>query len=80
MAFDGIVFQGQSLKIRRPRDYQAVQGGGGMGEGGERERGGGGGHKMSVKVGKIVFFSLLIILKNISNQFWKIILIFNVIL
>jgi hypothetical protein len=23
MAFDGIVFQGQSLKIRRPRDYQA---------------------------------------------------------
>ena len=24
MAFDGIVFQGQSLKIRRPRDYQAI--------------------------------------------------------
>jgi len=24
MAFDGIVFQGQSLKIRRPRDYQAM--------------------------------------------------------
>lgn len=29
MAFDGIVFQGQSLKIRRPRDYQAMPGGGG---------------------------------------------------
>ncbi|CAF1143742.1 unnamed protein product [Rotaria magnacalcarata] len=28
MAFDGIVFQGQSLKIRRPRDYQAMPGGG----------------------------------------------------
>ncbi|CAF1486188.1 unnamed protein product [Adineta steineri] len=27
MAFDGIVFQGQSLKIRRPRDYQAMPGG-----------------------------------------------------
>lgn len=26
MAFDGIVFQGQSLKIRRPRDYQAMPG------------------------------------------------------
>jgi splicing factor U2AF 65 kDa subunit len=29
MAFDGIVFQGQSLKIRRPRDYQPMPGGGG---------------------------------------------------
>ncbi|CAF4093953.1 unnamed protein product [Rotaria sp. Silwood2] len=28
MAFDGIVFQGQSLKIRRPRDYQPMPGGG----------------------------------------------------
>lgn len=27
MAFDGIVFQGQSLKIRRPRDYQPMPGG-----------------------------------------------------
>ncbi|UJR22478.1 hypothetical protein I4U23_025532 [Adineta vaga] len=27
IAFDGIVFQGQSLKIRRPRDYQAMPGG-----------------------------------------------------
>lgn len=26
MAFDGIVYQGQSLKIRRPRDYQAMPG------------------------------------------------------
>ena len=26
MAFDGIIFQGQSLKIRRPRDYQPVPG------------------------------------------------------
>jgi splicing factor U2AF subunit len=26
MAFDGIVFQGQSLKIRRPRDYQPMPG------------------------------------------------------
>ena len=26
MAFDGINFQGQSLKIRRPRDYQALPG------------------------------------------------------
>ena len=32
MAFDGIVFQGQSLKIRRPRDYQAMPG---LGEGGQ---------------------------------------------
>lgn len=30
MAFDGIVFQGQSLKIRRPRDYQPMPGGGDM--------------------------------------------------
>ena len=50
MAFDGIVFQGQSLKIRRPRDYQAVPGGG-MGEGGGSGgySGGGGSHKMSSK-------------------------------
>jgi splicing factor U2AF 65 kDa subunit len=27
MAFDGIVFQNQSLKIRRPRDYQVMSGG-----------------------------------------------------
>jgi hypothetical protein len=26
MAFDGINFQGQSLKIRRPRDYQPLPG------------------------------------------------------
>jgi len=26
MAFDGITFQGQSLKIRRPRDYQPLSG------------------------------------------------------
>ena len=26
MAFDGVNFQGQSLKIRRPRDYQALPG------------------------------------------------------
>ena len=26
MAFDGVVFQGQSLKIRRPKDYQPVPG------------------------------------------------------
>ena len=26
MAFDGIIFQGQSLKIRRPHDYQPLQG------------------------------------------------------
>ena len=26
MAFDGIVFQSQSLKIRRPRDYQVMSG------------------------------------------------------
>ncbi|KAK3583631.1 hypothetical protein CHS0354_039458 [Potamilus streckersoni] len=26
MAFDGIAFQGQALKIRRPRDYQAMPG------------------------------------------------------
>ncbi|KAL4694020.1 hypothetical protein H8959_013285 [Pygathrix nigripes] len=26
MAFDGIIFQGQSLKIRRPRDYQPLPG------------------------------------------------------
>ncbi|XP_046854831.1 splicing factor U2AF 50 kDa subunit-like [Xenia sp. Carnegie-2017] len=26
MAFDGIILQGQSLKIRRPKDYQAVPG------------------------------------------------------
>ncbi len=31
MAFDGIVFQGQSLKIRRPRDYQPMPGGDGGG-------------------------------------------------
>lgn len=27
MAFDGIVFQGQTLKIRRPKDYQPPEGG-----------------------------------------------------
>uniref|UniRef100_A0A915KXM0 Uncharacterized protein n=1 Tax=Romanomermis culicivorax TaxID=13658 RepID=A0A915KXM0_ROMCU len=26
MAFDGINFQGQALKIRRPRDYQPMPG------------------------------------------------------
>ena len=26
MAFDGINFQGQSLKLRRPRDYQPLPG------------------------------------------------------
>ena len=26
MAFDGIIFQGQSLKIRRPHDYQPLPG------------------------------------------------------
>lgn len=26
MAFDGIVLQGQSLKIRRPKDYQPIPG------------------------------------------------------
>ncbi len=26
MAFDGIVFQGQSLKIRRPHDYRPLPG------------------------------------------------------
>merc|ERR1719318_1694362 len=26
MAFDGVLFQGQSLKIRRPKDYQPVPG------------------------------------------------------
>ena len=26
MAFDGINYQGQSLKIRRPRDYQSLPG------------------------------------------------------
>lgn len=26
MAFDGINFQGQSLKIRRPKDYQPLPG------------------------------------------------------
>lgn len=26
MAFDGIPFQGQYLKIRRPRDYQPIPG------------------------------------------------------
>ena len=30
MAFDGIVYQGQSLKIRRPRDYQPMPGAGDM--------------------------------------------------
>merc|ERR1712066_852641 len=31
MAFDGINFKGQSLKLRRPHDYQPIPGGGGMG-------------------------------------------------
>merc|ERR1712170_110270 len=31
MAFDGINFKGQSLKLRRPRDYQPLPGGGDMG-------------------------------------------------
>eukprot|EP00092_Neocalanus_flemingeri_P027874 GFUD01030258.1.p2 GENE.GFUD01030258.1~~GFUD01030258.1.p2 ORF type:complete len:431 (+),score=104.89 GFUD01030258.1:81-1373(+) len=31
MAFDGINFKGQSLKLRRPRDYQPLPGGGEMG-------------------------------------------------
>ena len=26
MAFDGIILQGQSLKIRRPKDYQPIPG------------------------------------------------------
>ena len=26
MAFDGIIFQGQSLKIRRPKDYAPIPG------------------------------------------------------
>lgn len=26
MAFDGIVFQGQALKIRRPKDYAPIPG------------------------------------------------------
>ncbi len=26
MAFDGIIFQGQSLKIRRPHDYRPLPG------------------------------------------------------
>lgn len=30
MAFDGINFKGQSLKLRRPHDYQPIPGGGGM--------------------------------------------------
>jgi len=30
MAFDGINFKGQSLKLRRPRDYQPIPGGGGV--------------------------------------------------
>lgn len=30
MAFDGINFKGQSLKLRRPRDYQPIPGGGGI--------------------------------------------------
>ena len=34
MAFDGIIFQGQSLKIRRPKDYAPIPGftGDGTGE------------------------------------------------
>merc|ERR1711872_1144093 len=31
MAFDGINFKGQSLKLRRPHDYQPLPGGGDMG-------------------------------------------------
>jgi len=30
MAFDGLNFKGQSLKLRRPHDYQPIPGGGGM--------------------------------------------------
>ena len=30
MAFDGLNFKGQSLKLRRPHDYQSIPGGGGM--------------------------------------------------
>lgn len=39
MAFDGINFKGQTLKIRRPHDYHPTPGGGSGGGGG----GGGGG-------------------------------------
>ncbi len=34
MAFDGINFKGQTLKIRRPHDYHPTPGGGGGGGGG----------------------------------------------
>ena len=30
MAFDGLNFKGQSLKLRRPHDYQPIPGGGGL--------------------------------------------------
>ena len=30
MAFDGINFKGQALKLRRAHDYQPIPGGGGM--------------------------------------------------
>merc|ERR1719396_288785 len=30
MAFDGLNFKGQSLKLRRPHDYQPIPGGGGI--------------------------------------------------
>ena len=30
MAFDGFNFKGQSLKLRRPHDYQPIPGGGGL--------------------------------------------------
>ena len=40
MAFDGINFKGQTLKIRRPHDYHPTAGGGG---GGGSSGGGGGG-------------------------------------
>lgn len=33
MAFDGINFKGQTLKIRRPHDYHPTPGGGGSGTG-----------------------------------------------
>jgi len=34
MAFDGISFKGQSLKLRRPHDYQPIPGAAGLGGGG----------------------------------------------
>merc|ERR1719516_124405 len=34
MAFDGINFKGQSLKLRRPHDYQPIPGAAGLGGGG----------------------------------------------